>query len=384
MRRNNFDFLRLLAASTVLIHHAVIHLDASFLWHNEGNNWWFNGGVPLFFILSGMMVYRSGEKCLASGLPWRSFYANRALRIMPAMYVYIVALTIFLLAVGIITFSQALTPTYGAYVASNLLLIPVYTPPALADFGVGVVNGSLPTIPMEVSFYAIVPMLVLLASRVKWRTTLMVTFGVAVAGILVYAAVGGTESEPLIWKFYGVTFLPYLWYFALGMLWSRAWPRVVQSGWIALAAIVLYFVIDKIPVGAEGAVITRALAAIPLSYAAMWFGYRGPQMFSRITSRLGDLSFGTYIWHMIVVNTLIYFGARTWPVDGTILVLMVFLISLAIAFASWRLVEKPSLARKPYSSRARIAAVQDERANAATKSTPPGNLRPDTGHSGEA
>ena len=364
VRRNNFDFLRLFAATTVLVHHAVIHLDARFLWHAETDNWWFNGGVPLFFILSGMMVYRSGEKCHENGLPWRSFYVNRALRIMPAIYVYIVALTVFVVVIGAVRPAEILTPTYGAYVASNLLLAPVYTPPALSDFGVGVVNGSLPTIPMEVSFYLVVPLLVMLASKLGWRTTLMVVFGIAAMGVGLYAVVGGTESQVLLWKVYGVTFLPYLWYFALGMFWTRAWWHVRQSAWIALLAIFLYFVIDKIPVGADGSVVTRALAAIPLSYAAMWFGYKGPRIFSRITDVVGDLSFGTYIWHMIVVNALIYYGARDWGVSGTLLVFIVFASSISIAFVSWWFVEKPALGRKSYSSRAAKSGRQGTSADA--------------------
>lgn len=353
-RANNFDFLRLLAATTVLVHHAVAHLDTNFLWHSGSDKWWFNGGVPLFFILSGLMVYQSGARCYEAGRPWRDFYLNRALRIMPAMYAYIAVLTIALLILGVVTISQVASPTYAAYVASNLLLTPVYTPPALTDFGVGVVNGSLPTIPMEVSFYVIVPLLVLLTFRLSWRTMMLIVFGIAASAILLYAMVGGTEATPLVWKAYGVTFLPYLWYFAIGMFWSRAWPHVKQSGWIALFAVVLYFAIDKIPnVDASGSVITRALAAIPLSYAALWFGHHGPAIFSRLTRRIGDLSFGTYIWHMIVVNALIYYGAREWELPGTLLVTIVFAISVLIAFASWRLVEKPALGLKRYSSRAR-------------------------------
>lgn len=354
-RRNNFDFLRLFAALTVLVHHAVVHLDARFLWHGASDNWWFNGGVPLFFILSGMMVYRSGERCRESGLPWRSFYANRALRIMPALYAYIVVVTVFVVAIGAVRPADLATPTYVAYVSSNLLLAPVYTPPALTDFGVGVVNGSLPTIPMEVSFYLIVPLLVMLVLKSSWRTALVVIFVIAATGVGLYAAVGGTESEPLIWKIYGVTFLPYLWYFALGIFWTRAWSRVRQSGWIALVATVLYFVIDKVPVGPDGAVITRALAAVPLSYVALWVGYRGPRVLSNFTNRLGDLSFGTYIWHMIVVNSLIFYGARTWRIDGTLLVCAVLVISIAVAYISWRVVEKPALGRKRYSSHSRTA-----------------------------
>jgi len=48
--------------------------------------------------------------------------------------------------------SRLLSLDFGAFVASNLMLVPVYSPAALNGFGVGVVNGSLWTFPVEVSF----------------------------------------------------------------------------------------------------------------------------------------------------------------------------------------------------------------------------------------
>jgi len=55
-RENTFDFLRLATALAVMIHPAVVHLDSSILWHSSDDAARFNGGVSLFFIVSGVMV----------------------------------------------------------------------------------------------------------------------------------------------------------------------------------------------------------------------------------------------------------------------------------------------------------------------------------------
>lgn len=349
-RQNTFDFIRLFAALAVVVEHSVHHLDAAFLWHQRDDTFWFNGGVATFFILSGMMVYRSGEKAYADGRPWRDFYRNRALRIMPAIYAYFAVLVVLLIVTGFLAPGQLLTAQFVAFAVSNLLLAPVWSPPMLDDFGVGVVNGSLWTIPVEVSFYVIVPLIVVLASRRGLRTMLVVVLILAGIGVVAYGAAGATTADALAWKAFGVTFLPYLWWFAIGAAWSRLWSRVPHRGWIAAAAVVLYFLLAKLPLDPGPAFIANAAAAVPLSYAVIWFGSYGPKALGRFTDRLGDLSFSVYIWHMIVVNLLVSWGARTWAVDGTVLVIGVIVVTMAIAFASWHLVEKPALNRKRYTS----------------------------------
>ena len=349
-RQNTFDFIRLVAALAVVVEHSVFHLDASFLWHNEHNSLWFNGGVATFFILSGMMVYRSGERAHAEGRPWLDFYRNRALRIVPAIYSYFALLVLLLVVSGFLAPRQLLTGQFAAFAGSNLLLAPVYSPAMLDGFGVGVVNGSLWTIPVEVSFYVVVPLIVLFAARKGWLWATGTVLALAAIAVLLYGAAGATASESVAWKVFGVTFAPYLWWFGIGIAWSFLWPRVKQSGWIATGAIVLYFALAKLPLDTGAAFVANAAAAIPLSYAAIWFGYKGPKILGRLTARIGDLSFSVYIWHMIVVNFLVSWGARDWAIDGTLLVLGVMLMTSIIALASWHLVEKPALNRKKYTS----------------------------------
>src|SRR6516165_2965852 len=85
---NCFDFLRLFAAVSVLVSHSAEHLKISFLWFRSRDQTWFYDGVPLFFILSGYLVFRSFEKCHERRLPVWHFFLNRYLRIAPAIYAY--------------------------------------------------------------------------------------------------------------------------------------------------------------------------------------------------------------------------------------------------------------------------------------------------------
>lgn len=349
-RRNTFDFIRLIAALSVVVEHSVHHLDASFFWHHPDDDLWFNGGVATFFILSGMMVYRSGASAHRRGRPWTDFYRNRALRILPAMYAYIVILVIVLVVTRVVAPDQVLSASFAAFVATNIFLVPVWSPPALDDFGIGVVNGSLWTIPVEVSFYVIVPLIVLLAARVGRRWMLYALLTIAALAVAAYGFAGATSTEAFAWKAFGVTFAPYLWWFAVGIVWSYLWPKVLQSGWIAAVSFVLYLVVAKLPLEDGPSFIANALAAVPLSYAVIWFGHHGPKALGRLTDRIGDLSFSVYIWHMIVVNFLVTWGARDWSVDGTVMVTGVIVVTGLIAFASWHLVEKPALRRKRYTS----------------------------------
>lgn len=357
-RQNTFDFMRLVAALAVVVEHSVRHLDTQFLWHTPHDNFWFNGGVATFFILSGMMVYKSAQRCHAEGRPWFDFYQNRALRIMPAIYAYFVILVVLLLATGFIAPNQLVTVQFAAFAASNLFLIPVWSPPMLDEFGIGVVNGSLWTIPVEVSFYLIVPLIVLLAARKGARTMALTLLATAGVGVALYVAFG-LGSEVIAWKLYGVSFLPHLWWFALGILGGLIWSKLPQRGWLAAIAVVVYFVFAKLPLEPGAAFVANAVAAIPLAYAAIWFGYNGPKVLSRFTARIGDLSFSVYIWHMIVVNLLVSWGARDWSVPGTLLIFGVVVACMLVASASWWLVERPALTRKRYTSTTAVARINE-------------------------
>jgi peptidoglycan/LPS O-acetylase OafA/YrhL len=60
-------------------------------------------------------------------------------------------------------------------------------------------------------------------------------------------------------------------------------------------------------------------------------------------ARYGDLSYGIYIFHVPVLQTLVALGIFERNAFGALALAIV--IILALAFASWHLVEKPFLKR---------------------------------------
>jgi peptidoglycan/LPS O-acetylase OafA/YrhL len=346
---NCFDALRLLAALSVVIGHASTHLKVGFLWYHAGSGQWFLDGVALFFILSGAMVYTSAEQCHGRGRPWREYLRNRFLRIAPAIYLYIVVITIFLVGAGVLGTALLGSRQGALWLASHLGLVPIYHPAALADFGVGVLNGSLWTIPTEVSFYLVVPVLVLLARR-SFAVMMTIVGAVALASAVGYSL--GDEHSMVI-KLFGVSCLPWLGLFAIGMGMSRLWPALPKS-WppavLALAAYVGCSALRELAGQGMWHLLTL-LGGVPLGYLAFWVGHRGPALLRRCTDRIGDLSFGTYIWHMPLINIVLWWTGGRFPVPGTVLVLGVVAAALGCAWLSWRLVERPALRLKRYTSR---------------------------------
>jgi peptidoglycan/LPS O-acetylase OafA/YrhL len=153
--------------------------------------------------------------------------------------------------------------------------------------------------------------------------------------------------------YYRLTFLPFLIYFALGVVWAGSWERVTKAAWVWAVSVALYLAVRYeavVPKEALGPAYVPLWAA-PLSYAVVWFGHKAPAFFRRVT-RFGDISYGVYIWHMVFVNFLVFYSVPTrFPGSGTWVILGLMLFTSGFAAVSWHLVEKPCLRLKAFTSR---------------------------------
>lgn len=330
---NIFDFIRLVAAVAVLFAHTNSELGTRVGWDLFG----LIDGVPVFFILSGMLVYASAEKIAVTTGRWRPFFINRWLRIAPALYVFALGVPLILAVLGIVTWSSLMHLDLAIWFGSSFLLLPNYDPRAWADVGTGVMNGPLYTIPAEVSFYLIVPLLVVTARRFGfWRM---------VGGMAVLSVAGAwfsNQGDPLTIAILHHTFLERAGCFTAGIILARYATRIPLRWGLMLLATGVYLLLKVYGPGnfIYGA-FKPVLIAAPLAYMILFAGFRGPRVLRRITMRIGDLSYGTYIWHYFVINCFIWYGLQGWPAAVGIL-----LTTLSLAAASWFGVERHALKLK--------------------------------------
>lgn len=343
-RENAFDLLRLFAASAVVVQHANTEFAANFGW---GFFEQFDG-VAIFFVMSGMLVYLSAEKIHEKTGGWAQFYKNRFLRIAPAVYAFTLLVPIILLAIGAVTLGSILVPKdLGIWVVGNGLLLTSYDMPAWSHVGVGAMTWPLYTIPAEVSFYVITPLLVIAAKRYGFWRMLVPFFALGVLGAVLYTMSGGaTVDSGVLSKLLSHTFLQRGAAFAVGIFWAKHWGRVPVRWWITSAAVVTFVLLVTVGDGLPGAA-QKLLTLAPISYLIMVIGYGAPKWLARIPKYIGDLSFGTYLWQYFVINLLLWYGHDRggWLVAATLV------LSWVAASISWRLIEKPALRLKTVSLR---------------------------------
>lgn len=336
-RDNNFDLVRLVAAFQVAFQHAVVHLGApvphsvmTFIGHFPG--------VPIFFFISGLLVTSSLVR-----RPLAEYAASRARRVFPALWLAFVLAVIMLVGFGQIGGKELADPVLWIWAFTQTTLFQVFNPDMFRDFGVGTVNGSLWTIPVEIGFYMMLPVIFWLSMRNRRMLTVLLVVG-AVASYAVYVVTRGVE-EPLALKILGVTTFPYLWLFALGslayiyldpLLARLSVLRRAPLGWaIPLVAYILYFgtIGPMVPGWIDTALGSVLLVATVLSLALI-----APSKAAMLKGN--DISYGLYLYHMLAVNAALALGFLGF---GAVAVTLT--VSVAVAWVSWRYLESGILHR---------------------------------------
>ena len=336
-RANNFDLIRLLAALQVVVEHAVAHLRVDRL-HGLAVELWYLPGVPIFFVISGYLISLSWERA-----PSARLYAwNRILRIYPALW----ACLAFSIAVFLIGGVRPSAGEFLPWLVAQLSFVQFYNADFLRGFGVGVINGSLWTISVELQFYLVVPVLVLLArKRGGWW---LITAAALAVMLPAHDFMG--EQEQMSQKLLGVTLVPYLFYFMVGVIARKLQERhpgvfVGKGLWWVAAYFTWVIIARTFNVPRAGGNLLNPVTIILIGFATVSLAFTWRGLSARLLDG-NDISYGVYIYHMPVINLLLFYGMAGLPgffvaVFGTI----------ALAALSWRLVERPALGLKKYTVR---------------------------------
>lgn len=305
-------------------------------------------GVPVFFIVSGCLVSGSVER--ATSL--HEYLRNRLLRIYPGLWACFAVSVVFLGVIGVRTSGSA----FAVWAAAQLTIAQFYNPDFLRGVGVGVINGSLWSIPVELQFYFALPVLAALARRDPRRW-------LAIAALAAFAqfALLAIDPSTRIGKLVGVSLFPYLVYFMIGVLYRHvhaARPLLLTgtAGAWALAYCAWVILERALSLPGQTGNLLSLPSAVLLGGVVVSCAYSGPSLAGRLL-RGNDVSYGVYVYHMPVVNALLVAGISGWR--GLVLTLP---ITALLAWASWVAVERPMLARKRRVLRTASTAVTEHAA----------------------
>lgn len=379
-----------LAALMVLTYHTVIFSGSGGALASLTSRLWL--GVPLFFLLSGFLLFRpmAHATIFLEERPSFARYArSRVLRIVPAYWIAL-TVTIFHLvhplravavaAMALLMFSRYLWTRRGLLLTLLLAAVAVPTLGATphAWLRMGVLNYSLLfllqhqngiigpawTLCIEAAFYAFLPFFVLTAdawarhgSDVRDRATRLAVMLVCLLPVgNVYLTFSGDARALPTW-------LPaYIDEFAIGMLLALAvevWPRISlrRSRELLGLALALAVVVNlgAFHLGAASpygngsrglfAPGMELVFALVLASALMRDEQTivGRALSWRPLVAVGTISYGIYLWHMFVILCLR--DTPVWWSAGTDVGLVLVLTAL-VASVSWVLVERPAMRLK--------------------------------------
>lgn len=331
-RNNNLNLIRMMAAAAVIITHAYpITQGPGVLQPLEAKTGVTIGvmGLYAFFAISGFLIADSFQR---SRTLWH-FVAARFLRLYPAL---VVVLLLTVLVLGPATTTLAASEYFRSsgtltYVPFNLSLAFLqYELPGvfLTNPNPGPINGSLWTLVHEVACYTGLAVLGLLGVLThRWRLAgALLLYGAFWVSVTI---VGVSTSASLV--LLSELSLPFVIGATLYCLKDR-----IRLSWLVLAMLVVL-------VNITGQQLDGRLAVVAaISYGVFVVGHRvkGPVL---RYNRLGDYSYGTYIYGYPVQQTLV------WIIPGMTALanwVMSLVVAVGLAAVSWHVVEMPSLARK--------------------------------------
>jgi peptidoglycan/LPS O-acetylase OafA/YrhL len=306
-------------------------------------------GVPIFFVLSGFLLFRPWVKSAATGGPPPSLsrYArHRVRRIMPA---YVVTV----LVAYVLYHFRAAGPNPGhswTGLLRNLTLTQIYADGYLGKY----LHQGLTqmwSLAVEASFYLMLPLLayllLVLISRRSWRPKLLVG---ALAGMTLISPAWLILVHLDRWIPDGARlWLPtYLAWFLGGMLLAVLQAMGVRCyAFVAIPlAIICYFIVAT-PIGGapttspaslpEALVkmvfyaVIAALAVAPLALGDQGLYWR--LLASRPMVWLGEISYEIFLVHLVTMEFVMVYVVRSHVYTGSMLNLFVATLALTIPLA---------------------------------------------------
>jgi peptidoglycan/LPS O-acetylase OafA/YrhL len=359
-RENGLDAVRLFAAAQVAILHTW-----EFMIPEETGSFFFEmlrlfPGVPIFFFISGYLISKSFERSPSIA----EYGKNRFLRLYPALVICVLVNLLMVWLTGYFSVSSPSAGDVALLFIAKTTVVQFYNPDFMRAFGDGVLNGSLWTICVEVQFYFLVPILYTLFGAGKTKNisarTLIALIAIFVIANRMLYGLRDEYSESILWKLYRVSFAPWFYMFLVGVLVQRNFDKVASvisrfSGLLMAGVYLLVAFVGTQYLGLSTGNEVSPFLFVFLIPLVIKLAYTKSKQVNSVMKG-NDISYGIYIWHMPIVNQMLYLDHRSehWQA------LLVVLLTVVIAILSWRYIEKPALGFKKYSLNKQPAASKND------------------------
>lgn len=330
--RNGFTFIRLLAATLVLVTHAyvVLGIEGGDLLERNGYIGLSKLGVDSFFVVSGYLVALS----LQRNESILRFILSRCIRIFPGLAVA-VFVTVFLVGPLITADSNYMGhPQMWGYLGN---MLPFYLQPYLPGVFVGqpvaVVNGSLWTLPLELLCYMSLAVL-------AWAGVVRARFIVLLVASMLYLHLHDTFMRDA--HFLGVSqlFLNELGcLFFSGVLLALLKDKLPLHWGVTLAAVIFIIMAFLLGRGDWHYPAFVYLLLWPYSLISAGLLLRRFHFLNRF-----DVSYGVYIYGFVVQQCMVFLLPGL--TDPVLFMLLSIVVSFCVGLLSWTLVERPFLRLK--------------------------------------
>lgn len=319
-RKNCLNTFKILAAIQVMYQHTLIHL------HLSMPSWLtsilaFFMGVPIFFMVSGFLMWNSVEKSKT----FKDYAQKRSVRIFPELWLGVL---VGLIAVVILIDGPIQWVALAVFAVTQGTIAQFWTPDFLRVYGCGTPNGSLWTMGVTIQFYIVVWFVFRLLHKQKLWKWLVALGGAFVLKLLdpLFASV----LPEILYKLWGQTIIKWFWLFITGAFIAeyreQILPFLKKTWWLFLIASIIPpsfgFDFDTENYGLV-TYLTRVTGLIGLAYCLPKCNVKK------------DISYGIYIYHMIVVNVMIELG---W-MGQAYHMLIVLAVTVLLAFGSYYFAE---------------------------------------------
>lgn len=312
---NNFDFLRIVFAATVVISH-LIELSQVTIFKNYSHLFNARLAIDGFFVISGFLIAKSYKNSKSI----KAYLLKRIKRIVPA-YVFVIlfcALSFCLISTKSVS-DYFLNTQFWSYLIANLTFqnyIQPCLPGVFHNNLMCAVNGALWTIKLEEAFYLLIPLFYLIT---KWKKKNIYTLSLIVYLLsIAYFNYFVSENMYRIAKQ-----LPgALAFFTIGIIFFTNFKFFIKWKHYFILPCLVLFILEHF--------IWHTQLFKPAVFGFMVFYIAYTLKFLNNFGKFGDLTYGLYIYHFPLIQLFVhleYFKNYNPIVISVILITLLIIIS---------------------------------------------------------